>query len=57
MAPRATDMIGEIAVIMECEGTIEELSETIHPHPTVCEIIVEAAHDVEGMCCNAPPKK
>lgn len=57
MAPRATDMIGEIAVIMECEGTIEELSDTIHPHPTVCEIIVEAAHDVEGLCCNAPPKK
>ncbi|WP_373483634.1 dihydrolipoyl dehydrogenase [Acetobacterium sp.] len=57
MAPRATDMIGEIAVIMECEGTIEELSDAIHPHPTVCEIIVEAAHDVEGLCCNAPPKK
>ncbi|URN84182.1 dihydrolipoyl dehydrogenase [Acetobacterium wieringae] len=57
MAPRATDMIGEIAIIMECEGTIEELSDTIHPHPTVCEIILEAAHDVEGLCCNAPPKK
>lgn len=57
MAPRATDMIGEIAVIMECEGTIEELSETIHPHPTVCEIIMEAAHDAEGLCCNALPKK
>lgn len=57
MAPRATDIIGEIAVIMECEGTIEELSNTIHPHPTVCEIVMEAAHDVEDLCCNALPKK
>lgn len=57
MAPRATDLISEIAVIMECEGTIEELSDTIHPHPTVSEMIMEAAHDVEGLCCNAMPKK
>jgi dihydrolipoamide dehydrogenase len=28
MAPRATDMIGEIAAAMRAEGTIEELSDT-----------------------------
>ncbi|MCL1917061.1 MAG: dihydrolipoyl dehydrogenase [Peptococcaceae bacterium] len=56
LAPRATDMIAEIAAIMRCEGTVEELAATIHPHPTVSEIIMEAAHDTEGMCCNAPPK-
>ena len=52
MAPRATDMIGEIAAVMKAEGTIEELAETIHPHPTVNEMIMEAAHDVEGRCCH-----
>ena len=57
MAPRATDMIAEIAAVMKSEGTIEELADTIHPHPTICEAILEAAHDVEGLCCNAVPKK
>ncbi len=52
MAPRATDMIAEIVAVMECEGTIDELSSAIHPHPTVSEIIMEAAHDAEGLCCH-----
>lgn len=52
MAPRATDMIGEIAAAMRAEGTIEELSDTIHAHPTVSEIIMEAAHDVHHQSCH-----
>ncbi len=56
-APRATDLISEIAVLMKKGGTIEDISETIHPHPTVSESIMEAAHDAEGLCCNAMPKK
>jgi dihydrolipoamide dehydrogenase len=55
-APRATDMIAELCVAMKCEGTIEELAATIHPHPTVSEVIMEAAHDVEGLCCHSMPK-
>ena len=50
MCPRATDMIAEICAVMRAEGTIEELSDTVHPHPTVSEMIMEAAHDVHGMC-------
>jgi dihydrolipoamide dehydrogenase len=57
MAPRATDMIGEISVAMHLESTIEEIGETIHPHPTVAEMIKEAAHDVEGLCINKPRMK
>ena len=57
MAPRATDMIAEICAVMKCEGTIEELAATIHPHPTVSEVIMEAAHDAEGLCCHAMPKR
>jgi dihydrolipoamide dehydrogenase len=52
MAPRATDMIGEIAAAMKAEAGIEELSATIHAHPTVSEMIMEAAHDAEGLCCH-----
>lgn len=54
LAPRATDMIAEIAAVMRCEGTIEDLADTIHPHPTVSEMIMEAAHDVEGLCGHKP---
>jgi dihydrolipoamide dehydrogenase len=57
MAPRATDMIAEIAAVMRCEGTIEELADTIHPHPTVSEIIMEASHDVMGLSCHKMLKR
>ncbi|GHV85872.1 dihydrolipoyl dehydrogenase [Spirochaetia bacterium] len=52
MASRATDLIGEIALAMKAEATVEELADTIHAHPTVNEMIMEAAHDVEGLCCH-----
>jgi len=54
MCPRATDMIAEICAVMKAEGTIEELEDTIHPHPTVSEMVMEAAHGVGGMCIHAP---
>ena len=57
LAPRATDMIAEIVAVMELDGTVEQLSNAIHPHPTVSEIIKEAVHDVEGLCVNAMPRK
>jgi dihydrolipoamide dehydrogenase len=57
MAPRATDMITEFSVLMKAEGTIDELIDTIHPHPTVSEMIMEAAHDTEGLCIHAVSKK
>ena len=57
MAPHATDLIAEIAVAMRAEATVEELSDTIHPHPTVSEIWMEAAHDLEGLCVHAAPKR
>ena len=56
-APRATDMIGEIAVVMQKGGTLEDIGDTIHPHPTVVETLMEAAHDAHGMSNNAMPKK
>ncbi|GHU93122.1 dihydrolipoyl dehydrogenase [Clostridia bacterium] len=57
LAPRATDMVAEVAAVMRSEGTIDELAATIHPHPTISEMIMEAAHDAEGLCCHLPPKR
>ena len=56
MGPRATDMISEMCVAMKLESTIEEIADTIHPHPTVSEIVMEAAHDVEGICIHKSKK-
>ncbi len=54
--PRATDMISEIATVMNHGGTIREIAETVHPHPTLSETIMEAAEDVFGLCCHQAPK-
>lgn len=45
---KASEMISEFALGNNLEMTIEDLSHTIHPHPTVSEIIKEAAHAAMG---------
>jgi dihydrolipoamide dehydrogenase len=40
----ASDLIAEIGVVLELEGTAHEIAHTIHPHPTLSEIVMEAAH-------------
>lgn len=57
MCARATDMISELGLAIKLESDIEEVAELIHPHPTVSEVIMEAAHDVDGMCVHNMPKK
>ena len=52
ISPHATDMIGEICVALKKRLRMDELSDIIHPHPTLCECILEATHAVEGLCCN-----
>ncbi|MCG8542166.1 MAG: dihydrolipoyl dehydrogenase [Clostridia bacterium] len=44
IASHATDMIAEAVTTMELEGTVHELAKAIHPHPTLSEIVMEAAH-------------
>jgi dihydrolipoamide dehydrogenase len=39
-------MIAEAVTTMELEGTVHELARAIHPHPTLSEIVMEAAHGV-----------
>ena len=46
----ATDMIAEIALAIKLESTAHEIASTIHPHPTVSEMIMEAADDCFGLC-------
>lgn len=57
MCPRATDMIAELAAVMKLGGSVKDIADTIHPHPTVSEVVMEAAHDWEGLCCHSMPKR
>lgn len=43
MASNATDMISEAVVAMQIEGTVYDIAKAIHPHPTLSEIMAEAA--------------
>ncbi|MDD4437654.1 MAG: dihydrolipoyl dehydrogenase [Tissierellia bacterium] len=49
LGPRATDLIGELALAIGMEATIDEVINTIHAHPTIAESIREAALAVEKM--------
>jgi dihydrolipoamide dehydrogenase len=48
IGPRATELIAECVTALHLETTSEELHRTIHPHPTLSEAVMEAAHGVEG---------
>lgn len=42
VAANATDLISEAGILMELEGTTFDLARTIHAHPTVAEIYMDA---------------
>lgn len=56
LGPRATDLIGELALAIGTEATTDELTATIHAHPTVSESIKEAALAVEKRAIHIPNK-
>lgn len=43
MGPHASDLIEEVALAMAAGLTLDAMSSTIHPHPTLCEVIAAAA--------------
>lgn len=43
VCPRATDLVGELALAIQKGLTAEELAEVIHPHPTFSEMLYGAA--------------
>lgn len=45
---KATEMIAEFALGKVLETTVDEIGLTIHPHPTLSETIMEAAHTAVG---------
>lgn len=43
VGPRASELLGEIVVAMEFGGSSEDLARTFHAHPTLNEVVREAA--------------
>jgi dihydrolipoamide dehydrogenase len=47
VGPRASELLGEIVVAMEFGGSAEDLARSFHAHPTLNEVIREAALAVD----------
>ncbi|MEV6326044.1 dihydrolipoyl dehydrogenase [Nocardia sp. NPDC051787] len=53
----ASDLITEGALAIALEATLDELADTIHAHPTLGEIGMEAAFAGLGLPVHIPPRK
>jgi dihydrolipoamide dehydrogenase len=47
VGPRASEILGEIVIAMEFGGSAEDLARSFHAHPTLNEVIREAALAVD----------
>ncbi len=45
LGPEASSLIGEGLVAMEMSGELHHLADPIHPHPSLCEAIMEAGEN------------
>jgi dihydrolipoamide dehydrogenase len=52
VGPRAGDLIAELAVVIEFGGSAEDIARSSHAHPSLAEIVKEAALAVEGRTIN-----
>lgn len=53
----ATDLIGEVAFAIKAGATAKDIAETIHAHPTLPELVMEAAEDAHGMAIHKIGRK
>jgi dihydrolipoamide dehydrogenase len=52
IGPHATDLIAEASLALNLDATPWEIGATTHPHPTLAEIVGEAAMAVDGRAIN-----
>ncbi len=53
VGPHATDLIAEACLGLRLETTVQEITRTIHPHPTLSEALMQAAEAVYGHAIDA----
>jgi dihydrolipoamide dehydrogenase len=57
IAPHASEMIGEAALAVRLHLKVQDISDTIHAHPTLPESFVDAARDIDREAIHIPYKK
>ncbi|GMW02521.1 MAG: dihydrolipoyl dehydrogenase [Candidatus Hydrogenedentota bacterium] len=55
--PEAGELIAPAALAMRLEATVEELFDTVYTHPTLSEVLMEAAGDYFSLGIHTPPKR
>jgi dihydrolipoamide dehydrogenase len=55
LAPEASSLISEGALAVRYGITARDLGSTVHPHPTLGELLMEAAEDVHRQSIHLPP--
>ena len=45
VAPHATDLIAEASAYIQLESTIYDVAQTVHAHPTISEVFMEAGFE------------
>ena len=56
VGPEASNLISEACLALEKGTTLEEIGSTIHPHPTLGEVVMEASEAALGKAIHLPNK-
>jgi dihydrolipoamide dehydrogenase len=48
IGPEVTELLPELTIAQMMELTAAEIARNVHAHPSLSEVLMEAAHDVEG---------
>jgi dihydrolipoamide dehydrogenase len=48
IGPEVSELLPELTLAQQMELTTAEITRNVHAHPTLSEVIMEAAHDAEG---------
>jgi dihydrolipoamide dehydrogenase len=57
IGPSASELIAEAVGVMEFGGSAEDIARTVHAHPTLSEVVMEAALAVDNRSIHSVPKK
>ena len=49
VGPDVTELLPELTLAHNAELTAQEIAHNVHAHPTLSEVLMEAAHNVEGV--------
>ena len=52
IGPEVTELLPELTISQMMELTPAEIARNVHAHPTLSEVLMEAAHDAEGHAIN-----